>query len=66
LPTERQQQPTTLVGPFHWVIQVLHLLLGVLASGLAKSARCGIGRPQLLALPTSQATIRCTHPLIGA
>jgi hypothetical protein len=26
-------QTTLLVGPFHWVIQVLHLLLGMLAAG---------------------------------
>lgn len=31
------RQSTPLVGPFHWVIQVVHLLLGILAIGLARS-----------------------------
>jgi hypothetical protein len=30
------RQSTLLVGPYHWVIQVLHLLLGVLAVGLGQ------------------------------
>jgi hypothetical protein len=29
-------QSALLVGPFHWVIQVIHLLLGVLAAGLGQ------------------------------
>ncbi len=29
-------QTRLLVGPFHWVIQVLHLLLGLLAVGLGQ------------------------------
>ena len=30
------RQSTLLVGPFHWVIQVIHLLLGVLAVGIGQ------------------------------
>jgi hypothetical protein len=29
-------QTTLLVGSFHWVIQVIHLLLGVLAAGIGQ------------------------------
>src|SRR5262245_40507932 len=32
------RQTTLLVGPFHWVIQVVHLLLGILAVGLGQIA----------------------------
>jgi hypothetical protein len=31
-------QSSLLVGPFHWVIQVVHLLLGVLAVGVGQMA----------------------------
>jgi hypothetical protein len=31
-------QSSLLVGPFHWVIQVLHLLLGILAVGIGQIA----------------------------
>jgi hypothetical protein len=30
------RQSSLLVGPFHWVIQVIHLLLGVLAVGVGQ------------------------------
>ena len=30
------RQSALLVGPFHWVIQVIHLLLGVLAVGIGQ------------------------------
>ncbi len=30
------RQSALLVGPFHWVIQVIHLLLGVLAVGMGQ------------------------------
>ena len=30
-------QSSLLVGPFHWVIQVVHLLLGILAVGIGQS-----------------------------
>jgi len=30
------RQSSLLVGPFHWVIQVLHLLLGMLAVGVGQ------------------------------
>jgi hypothetical protein len=32
------RQSSLLVGPFHWVIQVVHLLLGVLAVGIGQIA----------------------------
>ena len=32
------RQSSMLVGPFHWVIQVVHLLLGVLAIGVGQIA----------------------------
>ena len=32
------RQSSLLVGPFHWVIRVLHLLLGILAVGLGQIA----------------------------
>src|SRR5919202_1439676 len=32
------RQSSLLVGPFHWVIQVVHLLLGMLAVGLGQVA----------------------------
>jgi hypothetical protein len=31
-------QSSLLVGPFHWVIQVVHLLLGILAVGIGQVA----------------------------
>jgi hypothetical protein len=31
-------QSSLLVGPFHWVIQVMHLLLGILAVGIGQIA----------------------------
>lgn len=31
-------QSRLMVGPFHWVIEVLHLLLGVLAIGVGQAA----------------------------
>jgi hypothetical protein len=31
-------QSSLLVGPFHWVIQVVHLLLGILAVGIGQIA----------------------------
>ena len=31
-------QSSLLVGPFHWVIQVVHLLLGILAVGIGQLA----------------------------
>jgi hypothetical protein len=31
-------QSSLLVGPFHWVIQVVHLLLGILAIGIGQIA----------------------------
>jgi hypothetical protein len=31
-------QASLLVGPFHWVIQVVHLLLGILAVGIGQIA----------------------------
>ena len=31
-------QSSLLVGPFHWVIQVVHLLLGILAVGVGQIA----------------------------
>lgn len=30
-------QSSLLVGPFHWVIQVVHLLLGILAVGIGQT-----------------------------
>ena len=30
------RQSSLLVGPFHWVIQVVHLLLGILAVGIGQ------------------------------
>jgi hypothetical protein len=30
------RQSVLLVGPFHWVIQVIHLLLGVFAVGIGQ------------------------------
>ena len=40
-------QSSLLVGPFHWVIQVVHLLLGILAVGIGQiaAARWRKGRP---------------------
>ena len=32
------RQSSLLVGPFHWVIQVVHLLLGILAVGIGQIA----------------------------
>ena len=32
------RQSSLLVGPFHWVIQVVHLLLGILAVGVGQIA----------------------------
>jgi hypothetical protein len=32
------RQSSLLVGPLHWVIQVVHLLLGILAVGLGQIA----------------------------
>jgi hypothetical protein len=32
------RQSSLLVGPFHWVIQVIHLLLGMLAVGVGQAA----------------------------
>jgi hypothetical protein len=32
------RQSSLLVGPFHWVIQVVHLLLGILAVGMGQIA----------------------------
>ena len=32
------RQSALLVGPFHWVIQVVHLLLGILAVGMGQVA----------------------------
>jgi hypothetical protein len=32
------RQSALLVGPFHWVIQVIHLLLGVLAVGMGQAS----------------------------
>jgi len=32
------RQTSLLVGPFHWVIQVVHLLLGILAVGIGQIA----------------------------
>ena len=32
------RQSALLVGPFHWVIQVVHLLLGILAVGIGQIA----------------------------
>jgi hypothetical protein len=31
-------QSSLMVGPFHWVIQVVHLLLGILAVGIGQIA----------------------------
>ena len=31
-------QSSLMVGPFHWVIQVVHLLLGILAVGVGQNA----------------------------
>ena len=47
------RQSSLLVGPFHWVIQVVHLLLGMLAIGVGqmaaarwrKSGAIGEGQP---------------------
>ena len=32
------RQSALLVGPFHWVIQVIHLLLGVMAVGVGQAS----------------------------
>lgn len=38
------QQASLLPGPFHWVIQLIHLLLGALAVGIGRSAAARVGQ----------------------
>ena len=52
-------QDSLLPGDAHWVIQVLHLLIGLAAVGLAEAiAARSLGRRPSLALASAQAEIR--------
>jgi hypothetical protein len=35
LPAFGMTQATMLIGPWHWIIQVIHLLMGLIALGVA-------------------------------
>jgi hypothetical protein len=39
-------QSTWMIGPFHWVIQAIHLLLGILTIGLGHVAAARQSRPK--------------------
>ena len=47
LPAFGMQQATILVGPMHWIVRVLHLLMGLIAMALAGT----LGQAILAAVP---------------
>jgi len=49
------RQSTLLIGPYHWVIQMIHLLLGVLAVGVGQIS-AGRYRKATAAVATSQSS----------